>query len=357
LSDLHAYDDPLGAVSLPADSLNPGEAMTATLAYMIVEADLPGPLVNTVVVTGTTSLGNQLTDSATASVDLTSMPDIEVSVTASVVSARPGDTIVYSYVVMNHGDVTLNDVTAVDSRFGSLALSSVSIPAGGAATAEHLYTVLAADLPGPLVNEVTATGTPAAGTPISDSDAVTVTLSMHSLYLPLIVHNFANAPDLVITSLTATENGVELVIENQGVAPTGSAFWVDFYVAPDPPPTASNEIWNDGRSTYGLAWGVTINLNPGQSVTLVYSNLPGAPNLYLVPEYSHFPATLMPGTAVYAQVDSARIDSPYGAILETHEILGGPYNNIIGPIMSQSAVTQTGPSVLVGWYLPSLAVQ
>jgi hypothetical protein len=158
-------------------------------------------------------------------------------------------------------------------------------------------------------------------------------LSQHILYLPVVFNNFVMAPDLVITSLTAVANGVELVIENQGNAATNAAFWVDLYIDPDPPPAAANDVWNDGRSAYGLAWGVTVNLDPGTALTLVYSNEPGAPNLYLMPEFSHFPSELTPGTAVYAQVDSARIDSPYGAILEIPEILGLPYNNIIGPVI------------------------
>jgi uncharacterized repeat protein (TIGR01451 family) len=332
VTDLNAYDDPLGVVPLAATSLDPGEMITATLTYTVVENDLPGPLVNTVVVSGTTEVG-LMADTATASVDLFGDTGIVVALTASVASAKPGDNITYGYQVTNLGDVTLHDVTAVDSRFGPITLSSNSIAPGGSVTGTQLYTVLATDLPGPLVNEVVASGTPTAGTPISASDAVSVTLGQHTIYLPVIAYNFVTAPDLVITSLTAVANGVELVIENQGNAATNAAFWVDLYVDPDPPPAAANDVWNDGRSAYGLAWGVTVNLNPGAALTLVYSNEPGAPNLYLMPEFSHFPSQLAAGTAVYAQVDSARVDSPHGAILEIHEILGQPYNNIIGPVI------------------------
>jgi uncharacterized repeat protein (TIGR01451 family) len=331
ITDLQAYDDPLGVVPLPATSLDPGQMMTATLAYTIVEADLPGPLVNTVVVSGTSEAG-LMANMAVASVDLFGDASIAVSITADIPSAKPGDTITYSYLVTNLGDVGLNDVTAVDNRLGPISLSSSSLAPGETVTGTQLYTVLASDLPGPLVNEVVATGIPPAGTPISDSAAVSVMLSQHMVYLPLVLNNYVSAPDLVITSLTAGANGVELVIENQGTAATNAAFWVDFYVNPDPPPTGANDVWNDGRSTYGLAWGVTTFLAPGETLTLVYSNEPGAPNLYLMPEFSHFPEQLAAGTAVYAQVDSARVGSDYGAILEIPEILGLPYNNIIGPV-------------------------
>jgi hypothetical protein len=49
-----------------------------------------------------------------------------------------------------------------------------------------------------------------------------------------------------------------------------------------------------------------------------------------VPAESHFSGTIKPGTAVYAQVDSAKAGSDYGAVLELDEILGLPYNNIYG---------------------------
>jgi hypothetical protein len=34
------------------------------------------------------------------------------------------------------------------------------------------------------------------------------------------------------------------------------------------------------------------------------------------------------GTLMYAQVDSANVGTTYGAVLESHEITGGTYNNI-----------------------------
>ncbi|MEM7334260.1 MAG: hypothetical protein AAF490_19395 [Chloroflexota bacterium] len=36
------------------------------------------------------------------------------------------------------------------------------------------------------------------------------------------------------------------------------------------------------------------------------------------------------GTAVYAQFDSAAIGTTYGAVLESHEVNGEVYNNVLG---------------------------
>jgi hypothetical protein len=46
-------------------------------------------------------------------------------------------------------------------------------------------------------------------------------------YLPLVVNNYVVAPDLVVQSVTATSDGVQVVITNQGAAPVTDDFWVD----------------------------------------------------------------------------------------------------------------------------------
>lgn len=59
------------------------------------------------------------------------------------------------------------------------------------------------------------------------------------------------------------------------------------------------------------------------------------------------PMLIVAGTAVYAQVDSANAGSDYGAVLELYEILGLPYNNILGPVFitePTSLTTETAVS-------------
>lgn len=154
-------------------------------------------------------------------------------------------------------------------------------------------------------------------------------------YLPLIFKNSgsASAADLTITNVTATSSQIQVTIKNQGNATvdTTDGFWVDFYIAPNPVPTGVNQVWDDGRSTYGGVWGIpqqNAALAPGDSLVLTYSTLPGAPNSYWVPSLSNIPASLTPGTPVYAQVDSANINTTYGAVLEIDELTSVPYNNI-----------------------------
>jgi hypothetical protein len=62
----------LGPVPLDASSLAPDEWAIGVLTYMVIEGDPPGPLVNTVVATGTLPVGASVTATDTVSVTLPS---------------------------------------------------------------------------------------------------------------------------------------------------------------------------------------------------------------------------------------------------------------------------------------------
>ncbi|MFQ5611641.1 MAG: S8 family serine peptidase [Anaerolineae bacterium] len=97
------------------------------------------------------------------------------------------------------------------------------------------------------------------------------------VYLPLIRKDILTAPDLT-SSLQLDpprpEAGqpvtVTAVISNIGNA-DATAFWVDFYVDPEPVPTGANQIWNDLGSKVsppqGIAWFVP-GLAAGANTTL-----------------------------------------------------------------------------------------
>jgi hypothetical protein len=159
-----------------------------------------------------------------------------------------------------------------------------------------------------------------------------------TVYMPVVVNNFISAPDLVVTTVKASNNLVEVVIKNQGNAATSSGFWVDFYIDPTPVPSQENQLWQD-VSSEGLVWGVNVALQPGQVLTLTYSTDPLAPNLFYSEVNSSFTSTMAPGTTVYAQVDSAHLGTTYGGVLENHEISGGAYNNISAPAVSTTVIT------------------
>jgi subtilisin-like proprotein convertase family protein/archaellum component FlaG (FlaF/FlaG flagellin family) len=145
-------------------------------------------------------------------------------------------------------------------------------------------------------------------------------------------------PDLIVENLTVTANNVQVVIKNQGEATVNDEFWVDVYIDPDPPPTAVNQIWNDIASE-GLVWGVTADLRPGEVLTLTIGDA------YYQAAYSHVHWPLPIGIPVYAQVDSSNANTLYGGVLEMHEVIGGAYNNIAGPVSATVAGNGDYPRV------------
>jgi hypothetical protein len=150
------------------------------------------------------------------------------------------------------------------------------------------------------------------------------------LYLPVIFKVAVIDPDLVVESITASSANVTVVLRNVGNAPVRDEFWVDVYLDPVPAPTHVNQLWSD-LGNQGLVWGVTapaLPIAPGGTVTLNVSDA------YFWPPYSYVAWPIPAGTSVYAQADSYNEATTYGAVLETHEVTGGPYNNILGPVLS-----------------------
>ena len=156
-------------------------------------------------------------------------------------------------------------------------------------------------------------------------------LSLSYTYLPLICREQGQPPDLVVVSLYAGSDDVVVVIQNQGEGPVVTEFWVDVYIDPDPVPAAVNDIWYDGRSEEGLVWGVNgsaLPMDPGAILVLTIGDE------YYSEYYSYFVGGLPAGTPVFAQVDAVSLDTTYGGVLEDHEISGGVYNNLLGPVYS-----------------------
>jgi uncharacterized repeat protein (TIGR01451 family) len=254
LSNVTAVDNKLGAVTLGTTSLTKGKSTSGTLSYTVQESDLPGPLDNTVDVSGDSPLGTTVTDSKSLLVALTSTPAIAVSKTADVISAWVGDTITYTYVVTNTGDVSLHNVTAVDNQLGAVTLGTTSLAPGASTGGTLTYTVLAGDLPGPLVNEVIVTGdSQASGSVISD-DTVSVTLT--------------SSPAIAVSktaNVTSAEVGDTItytyVVTNTGNTILNSITAVDDQLGPV---TLGTTSLTKGKSTTGTL-----------SYTVLASDLPG----------------------------------------------------------------------------------
>ena len=198
------------------------------------------------------------------------------------------------------------------------------------------HTYVAQGLYTAIVTATNSVGSITATTQVSITKSPTTTV-----YLPLVMRNYVTAPDLVVEQIVATANSVQVVVRNVGPKAIekdfANEFWVDLYINPTTPPTAVNQTWRHVGSR-GVAWGVTqdaLPLQPGQAITLTVTPAGG---LYVRPDQSNVTWPLPAGTVLYAQADSAHSSTTYGAILENHEIIGTPYNNITGPVLSVAGV-------------------
>jgi hypothetical protein len=133
-------------------------------------------------------------DAFVAKISLTN-PALTVAKTANVGTAQVGQTITYTYHVTNSGNITLTGLTANDNKLGSVALNFTTLTPGQITTGMLVYTVITADLPGPLTNTVVVTGLPSNDPAITGTASASVTLippddgPATSIYLPVIIKN------------------------------------------------------------------------------------------------------------------------------------------------------------------------
>ena len=173
----------LTGLSCPQATLTPTESETCTATYHTTAADLDaGSITNTATAQGDPpgSATPVISDPATVVLPAVQRPAITVLKSAAPGTfAAAGQTISYSYLVTNPGNVTLAGVTVNDDLPGLSAVScpSDTLPAGVSETCTATYTTTAADLTaGTITNTATATGTPPAGPPVtSRPSAATVT--------------------------------------------------------------------------------------------------------------------------------------------------------------------------------------
>lgn len=215
LANINPSDDLFGTLFATPISLNPNETAVQILTYSVAETDLPGPLVNSVIVSGTSTLGNVATASDLTAVILTSQPAITIFKEVSTDSARSGQVVTYTYTILNSGDVTLTDVTALDDLLGSVPLLTTTLPSLVSTDSVMTYTVSEDDLPGPLINHVTVTGKPPVGNLVTATTSVSLTLTSRLelkgdlAVVPTLAH-----PGETITFLLTLTNTGDVMLHN-----------------------------------------------------------------------------------------------------------------------------------------------
>ena len=126
--------------------------------------------------------GNLATADDDTSVDVIH-PAIEVVITANVSTAIVGKPVSYLYTISNIGDIPLSGVQLVDDRLGVINLPKTTLAPSEVISTTLTYTPTIGDLPGPLVNNVTATGNPPIQPAVNDHQGISLPLTVQ-LYLP-----------------------------------------------------------------------------------------------------------------------------------------------------------------------------
>ncbi|KAB2683399.1 DUF11 domain-containing protein [Brucella pseudintermedia] len=189
-----SVDDPMlaryGVAISPASvaTLAPGAEATFTATYTAVQADIDGGKVeNTATGTGTPPTGDPIVsppDTVIVPPDQTSGMTIEKTGTLNDKDGDglldQGETISYSFLVRNTGNVTLTNVTVNDPLLANAGIAvspgPQTLAPGGTATFTATYQPTQADIDaGKVENTATGTGTPPTGEPIvSPPDTVLV---------------------------------------------------------------------------------------------------------------------------------------------------------------------------------------
>jgi uncharacterized repeat protein (TIGR01451 family) len=177
LTGIVADDDRLGAIGLDSTTLEPGQFTTGTATHTVQESDLPGPLVNTVTVTGTNlpPLNSTVTFTDSESVNLTYTALITIAKTPDGATVRGGDLITFTIDITNLGDVTLAPIFVTDALAEAGDCDNV-VPSLAPLGGHTGYTCTMVALPDSFTNTVSAAGIGPAGSvaPASDDAFVNV---------------------------------------------------------------------------------------------------------------------------------------------------------------------------------------
>lgn len=171
----HASDFAL--TRAPAGSVAAGEATTFRLTF---DPSAVGLRTATVAIANSDADENPTTFAIQGTGLTAAQPRLTVSKHASVAVAVVGESIGYTYTIVNSGNVTLTNVVATDDTSGAIILGTTTLVPGGRTTGTAAVTPQASDLPGPLVNTVVATGTLTAGGVVTGTASATVDLLLRA---------------------------------------------------------------------------------------------------------------------------------------------------------------------------------
>lgn len=216
LDDISLTDTPLGPVTCPSDSLDPGENMTCTATYTTTQADLDHGSVDDMATVSGTGEGDGMvvTDDASATVPADQLPGIAITKSASPASFdTPGQVLDFTYRVTNTGNVTLTHVDVSDAQPGlsPVTCDASSLAVGASTTCHADYTVTQPDLDAfQTSNTGIAIGTPPTGPAVQAAATAIVPADVNrsiEVIKDAAPATFTNADTTITYTYTVTNNG------------------------------------------------------------------------------------------------------------------------------------------------------
>ena len=131
LTQVAAVDSRLGPIALNATTLAVGAIAVGVFSVDAQPADIPGFLTRQVFVTAQPPSGPAISGLGSVSVDVFG-PALAAVLSASKAAATVGDSINYTVLITNTGDVPLTGVTANATRVGQIALANMTLAPGAA---------------------------------------------------------------------------------------------------------------------------------------------------------------------------------------------------------------------------------
>jgi uncharacterized repeat protein (TIGR01451 family) len=201
-------------------------------SYTCVVSNLTAPLTNTVTVTGTPPVGEVVTDTAEATVEVIDAA-LEVVKTASAANIQPGEPVTFTISITNTGAISL-EVTLADALAPACDGSFSLAPAASDAT--HTCVITPTD---DLTNTVIATGLNAAYpeiTVIAESSAVVNVINPAITVSKTPAFQYARSGEVVTFTIAITNSGdfgnLKPITVTDALAPACSVVLTNTFLSP-----------------------------------------------------------------------------------------------------------------------------
>ena len=173
LSNVIVSDNLIDPNSNTCASVAPGATCELIGIYVVTQADVDGGAIDN---EATADSAQTDPSTATNTVTIAPMPSMELAkVSVETDFTMVGDTIDYTYDVVNTGNVTITGLSVSDDKIATVSCPVTTLLPGESTTCEATYTITQADLDaGFVTNNASATGTPPAGTLVDPTDSETV---------------------------------------------------------------------------------------------------------------------------------------------------------------------------------------